>query len=128
MNIVQLKDFFNSLKQGLEYNIGEGGKNLSGGQRQRLSIARALLRNPSILILDEATSSLDSNSEKLFQVALDKISKKYTLIVIAHKFDSIKNSDNIIVLNDGQISQQGTFEKLVNTSGLFQDLYKLKQK
>ena len=128
LNIVQLKDFFNSLKQGLEYNIGEGGKNLSGGQRQRLSIARALLRNPSILILDEATSSLDSNSEKLFQVALDKISKKYTLIVIAHKFDSIKNSDNIIVLNDGQISQQGTFEKLVNTSGLFQDLYKTQTK
>ena len=71
---------------------------------------------------------MDSNSEKLFQVALDKISKKYTLIVIAHKFDSIKNSDNIIVLNDGQISQQGTFEKLVNTSGLFQDLYKTQTK
>ena len=128
LNIVQLKDFYNSLKEGLEYKVGEGGKNLSGGQRQRLSIARALLRNPTILILDEATSSLDSNSEKLFQVALDKISKKYTLIVIAHKFDSIKNSDNIIVLNNGQILQEGTFDKLVNTSGLFQDLYKTQKK
>ncbi len=124
LEITQLKNFFDGLKEGLDYQVGEGGKNLSGGQRQRLSIARALLKNPSILILDEATSSLDSKSEKLFQVALDKISKKYTLIVIAHKFDSIKNSDNIIVLNDGKITQQGTFDKLANKSGLFKDLYK----
>jgi len=128
LEITQLKNFFDGLKDGLDYQVGEGGKNLSGGQRQRLSIARALLKNPSILILDEATSSLDSKSEKLFQVALDKISKKYTLIVIAHKFDSIKNSDNIIVLNDGKIIQQGTFTKLVEKSGLFKDLYKTQKK
>ncbi len=128
LEITQLKNFFDGLKDGLDYQVGEGGKNLSGGQRQRLSIARALLKNPSILILDEATSSLDSKSEKLFQVALDKISKKYTLIVIAHKFDSIKNLDNIIVLNDGKIIQQGTFTKLVEKSGLFKDLYKTQKK
>ena len=128
LEITQLKNFCDSLKEGLDYQVGEGGKNLSGGQRQRFSIARALLRNPSILILDEATSSLDSKSETLFQVALEKISKKYTLIVIAHKFDSIKNSDSIVVLSDGKIIQQGTFSELANMSGLFQDLYKTQSK
>ena len=128
LKITQLKFFLDSLKEGLDYQVGEGGKNLSGGQRQRLSIARALLRNPSILILDEATSSLDSRSETLFQMALEEISKKYTLIVIAHKFDSIKNSDNIAVLSDGKIIQQGTFSELANISGLFQDLYKTQSK
>ena len=105
-------------------NIGENSIKLSGGQKQRLSIARALARKPSILILDEATSSLDSKSEENFQFALENIAHKYTLIVVAHRLSTIKKADNIIVLNQGKIIEQGKYDELALKNGLFTEMLK----
>jgi subfamily B ATP-binding cassette protein MsbA len=120
--IANAHEFITKLDGGYKYNIGDRGTKLSGGQRQRLSIARAVLKNPPILILDEATSALDTESEKLVQDALMTLMKTRTSIVIAHRLSTIQNADEIIVLNDGEIVERGTHNVLINKGGLYKRL------
>lgn len=120
--IANAHEFVAKLDGGYNYNIGDRGTKLSGGQRQRLSIARAVLKNPPILILDEATSALDTESEKLVQDALTVLMKTRTSIVIAHRLSTIQNADEIIVLNDGEIVERGTHNELINKGGLYKRL------
>lgn len=116
-------EFITSFPEGMDTMVGERGIQLSGGQRQRIAIARAILKNPAILILDEATSSLDSASEKLVQDALDNLMKGRTSFVIAHRLSTIKNADSIMILQDGNIVEQGTHNELMNqTDGVYQNL------
>lgn len=116
-------EFINKFPEGMETFVGERGVQLSGGQKQRIAIARAVLKNPSILILDEATSSLDSESEKLVQDALDKLMKNRTTFVIAHRLSTIKNADTILVIENGQIREQGNHQELMAIEdGLFKKL------
>ncbi len=116
-------DFIMELPQGYDTDVGENGANLSGGQRQRISIARAVLRNSPILLLDEATSSLDSGSEHLIKDALDHLTKNKTTIVIAHRLSTVLNADHIVVIENGQAVEQGTFEELLKLNGMFRSLY-----
>jgi ABC-type multidrug transport system fused ATPase/permease subunit len=119
-------DFIKGFPDAYDTLVGERGVQLSGGQRQRIAIARALLKNPSILILDEATSSLDTESEKLVQDALNKLMKNRTSIVIAHRLSTIKNADKILVLDQGKIIEEGTHESLLHTdNGLYKKLTEL---
>ncbi|MFY0654174.1 MAG: ABC transporter ATP-binding protein [Cyclobacteriaceae bacterium] len=120
--IANAHDFILQTPQGYDTVIGERGTKLSGGQRQRISIARAILKDPDILILDEATSALDSQSELLVQEALENLMKGRTSIVIAHRLSTIQNADKIIVLKDGKIIQQGNHPELVATEGLYKKL------
>jgi len=115
-------NFINDFPEKMDTLVGERGIQLSGGQRQRIAIARALLKNPSILILDEATSALDSESEKLVQEAMDILMKGRTSIVIAHRLSTIKNADCILVLENGQIIEQGTHKELKENGGLYNQL------
>ncbi len=118
-------EFISAFPQGYQTVVGERGVKLSGGQRQRIAIARALLKNPRILILDEATSSLDSESEALVQEALDKLMKGRTTFVIAHRLSTVRTADLIVVLEKGRVVQQGTHEALLAQGGLYRDLYEL---
>jgi subfamily B ATP-binding cassette protein MsbA len=118
-------DFIQELPEGYETRIGERGAKLSGGQRQRLSIARALLKNAPILILDEATSQLDTESEVLVQKALANLMANRTVIVIAHRLSTIRRADRIVVLKDGAVSETGTHDELVNQGGIYQRLHEL---
>ena len=119
-------DFINGFPEKLDTLVGERGIKLSGGQRQRIAIARALLKNPSILILDEATSSLDSESEKLVQEALENLMKDRTSIIIAHRLSTIRSADAILVLNDGKIVEQGTHKELLEIEkGIYKNLSNL---
>lgn len=120
--IANAYDFIMATDKGFQTNIGDRGSNLSGGQRQRLSIARAVLKNPPILILDEATSALDTESEYLVQEALDQLMKNRTTLVIAHRLSTIKNADLICVLQDGRIVEQGTHEQLIARGGAYKHL------
>ena len=110
---------------GYQTPVGDRGSKLSGGERQRLTIARAILKNPPILILDEATSSLDSNSEKLVQEALHKLMKGRTTIVIAHRLSTIQFADEIVVLQDGKIAEKGNHIGLLARNGLYKHLVEL---
>ena len=118
-------EFILELPNGYETKIGERGSNLSGGQRQRIAIARAILKNPRVLILDEATSALDTESEKLVQGALDKLMIGRTSFVIAHRLSTILQADQIIVLDRGQIKEAGTHAELLNKRGLYSNLYNI---
>ena len=116
-------EFIEKMDQGLDTHIGEKGVRLSGGQKQRLSIARAILKNPPILILDEATSSLDTESERLVQEAIDKLLQSRTVLVIAHRLSTIKNATKIVVLNESRIESIGTHEELYQNSPVYKNLY-----
>jgi subfamily B ATP-binding cassette protein MsbA len=109
-------------EHGYQSVIGERGSKLSGGQRQRISIARAVLKNPDILILDEATSALDSESEKLVQEALSNLMKNRTSLVIAHRLSTIQNADEILVIRDGEIVERGDHNSLIEKGGLYHKL------
>ena len=118
--------FILEFPEGLDTIVGDRGIQLSGGQRQRIAIARAVLKNPSVLILDEATSSLDSESERVVQEALDKLMVGRTSIVIAHRLSTIKNADKIVVLQKGEIIEMGTHQELVkNEHGIYRHLSEL---
>tara|TARA_Y200000002_G_C22686583_1_gene666213 strand:- start:2946 stop:4772 length:1827 start_codon:yes stop_codon:yes gene_type:complete len=125
LKIANAWEFIKTLSGKIETNIGDSGNKLSGGQKQRLSIARAVLKNPPILILDEATSALDSESEKLVQDALDKLMKNKTSVVIAHRLSTIQKADMIVVLNKGQIVETGKHKDLMSKEGIYSNLVKM---
>ena len=120
-----IHDWIMSLENGYATEIGERGVRLSGGQKQRLSIARVFLKNPPILILDEATSALDNTTEILIQQSLDELCKGRTTLVVAHRLSTIKNADEIAVISDGKIAEQGRHEDLIQKNGIYADLYQL---
>ena len=123
---IGIHDFIMSLPDGYHYNVKERGVMLSSGQRQLISFLRAYVTNPSILVLDEATSSVDSYSEHLMQVATEKITKDRTSIVIAHRLATIQKADNIIVMDAGKIVEQGTHNQLLkNENGYYRNLYEV---
>ena len=119
------EEFIKDLPEGYDTKLGERGLNLSGGQRQRLAIARAILKNPRVLILDEATSALDTESEKIVQDALDKLMVGRTSFVIAHRLSTIFNADQIFVVENGQLREHGTHEELLAAGGLYSNLYNI---
>ena len=121
--IANAYDFIMESEHGFDTNIGDRGGRLSGGQRQRISIARAILKNPPILILDEATSALDTESERLVQDALFKLMKTRTTVAIAHRLSTIKNADEIYVLHEGRIVEQGTHDDLILKGGYYKKLH-----
>ncbi len=125
--IANAHDFIMEKEHGYDTNIGDGGRMLSGGQRQRISIARAILKNPPILILDEATSALDTESEKLVQEALDRLMSSRTTIAIAHRLSTIKNADEICVMQDGKIVERGRHEELLKMDGYYKKLNDMQQ-
>lgn len=122
LKVANAWEFVKDLPQGIQTNIGDSGNKLSGGQKQRLSIARAVLKNPPIMILDEATSALDTESERLVQVALENMMKNRTSIIIAHRLSTIQNADDIIVMQKGIIIEQGQHQKLLKNKGVYDKL------
>lgn len=124
IDAANLRDLVDSLPKGLETMVGEHGGKLSGGQRQRISIARALIRDPKIILLDEATSALDSISEKLIQEAVNNLTKNRTTFIVAHRLSTIRDADRIAVINEGQCVEYGTYDELMARQGIF---YSMKQ-
>ena len=118
-------DFIEQLPQGYDTIVGERGQKLSGGQRQRLAIARALLKNPPILVLDEATSAVDNETEAAIQKSLQTITQNRTTIVIAHRLSTIRQADCIYVMGQGQLSESGTHEQLLAQEGAYAKLWQL---
>jgi len=123
--VANAHDFIMETPDGYQTNIGDRGSKLSGGQRQRLSIARAVLKNPPILILDEATSALDTESERLVQDALTNLMKNRTSIVIAHRLSTVKDADEICVMYEGRIIERGNHEDLIKKDGAYKKLHDL---
>ena len=126
--MANVDEFVSELEDGYDTAVGENGTSLSGGQKQRLAIARAILKNPSVLILDEATSALDTVSEFLVQAALDNLMHNKTTIIIAHRLSTIKNADLIVVMDGGSIVQAGSHDDLMRNPGIYQELYTAQQK
>jgi subfamily B ATP-binding cassette protein MsbA len=122
LKVANAYDFVMNLPKGLDTNIGDSGNKLSGGQKQRLAIARAVLKNPPIMILDEATSALDTESEKLVQEALENMMKNRTSVVIAHRLSTIQSANQIIVMQDGEIVEQGKHQELMSKKGMYRKL------
>ena len=122
LKVANAWEFVQDLPEGIDTNIGDSGNKLSGGQKQRLSIARAVIKNPPIMILDEATSALDTESERLVQVALENMMKNRTSIVIAHRLSTIQNADLILVMQKGEIVEQGKHEDLISKKGIYRNL------
>jgi subfamily B ATP-binding cassette protein MsbA len=122
LKVANAYDFVMNLPKGLQTNIGDSGNKLSGGQKQRLSIARAVLKNPPIMILDEATSALDTESEKLVQEALENMMRNRTSVVIAHRLSTIQNADEIVVMQEGEIVEQGKHAELIAKNGMYKKL------
>ena len=120
-------EFINGFPDGYETNLGEHGSQLSGGQRQRIAIARAILKDPSILILDEATSALDANSEGQVQEALSRVMKGRTVLVIAHRLSTIIDSDLICVMNRGKVVEKGNHQDLMRMNGAYAKLFRKQQ-
>ena len=119
----QLLEFIDKLPKGWETRVGERGVKLSGGERQRVGIARAILKNPAILVLDEATSALDSATEQEVQEALDEAAKGRTTLMVAHRLSTVAGADEIIVLSEGKIVERGTHHELLDAGGLYADLW-----
>jgi ATP-binding cassette, subfamily B, bacterial len=120
-----IHDFIMSLVDGYNSYVGERGTRLSGGQKQRIAIARVFLKNPKILVLDEATSALDNESERYIQVSLERLAKNRTTIVVAHRLSTIRNADEIIVINHNGIQERGDHEKLLSQNGLYAKYYNM---
>jgi ATP-binding cassette subfamily B protein len=123
--VAQLHDHIMSLPQGYDTWVGERGATLSGGQRQRLSIARTILIDPPILVLDDSTSSVDVETERLIYLAMTEAMKGRTTFVIAHRLSTVRNADLIVVLKDGAVIEQGTHQGLLSRRGIYQDIYEL---
>ncbi|MEL6489718.1 MAG: ATP-binding cassette domain-containing protein, partial [Cyanobacteria bacterium J06621_3] len=123
--IAQAHDFIQQLSKGYFTTVGERGVRLSGGQRQRIGIARALIVDPDVLVFDEATSSLDYESERAIQVAMRSLFGTRTLVIIAHRLSTVRDADKIVVLDQGRISQVGSHQELLDTGGLYQRLHQL---
>ncbi len=125
LEAAHVAEFLPSLADGLDTEVGPRGSSLSGGQRQRVVIARALLRDKPILLLDEATSALDAQSETFVQEALDRLSKGRTTLVIAHRLSTVREAHKILVMDKGQVVDQGTHDELLERGGLYAELYRL---
>ena len=125
LDAANLSSFIESLPDGLDTLVGEHGGTLSGGQRQRISIARALIRDPRVIVLDEATSALDSISEKEIQNALANLTKDRTTFIVAHRLSTIRNADKIAVMNGGVCKEYGTFDELMALKGEFYQMREL---
>jgi len=121
----QLLNFINSLSDGWETTVGDRGLKLSGGEKQRAAIARCLLKDPPFVLLDEATSALDTITEKTVQEALDRLGAERTVLVIAHRLGTIRNADNIIVLKDGVVAEQGTHDELLARNGVYAEMWNM---
>jgi len=126
--IAKVDEFINDLPNGYESQLGDDGVRLSGGQRQRVALARALLKDADFLVLDEATSDLDSNLEKKVQASIESMDREYGVIAIAHRLSTVKNADRIYTVEDGEIIEVGTHQQLLNDGGEYANLYTIQSK